>query len=126
MGFSGEFDSQIGLCVVKGYDMETDSAKLLETFEMVGTLQWEPLSEKEEEDRLKLIEANGYVPGNEFTEMPKYPVLHAIARIPDPVSLLPENLESQFSNLDLNAVETCHNKLKAMLKGICSGDELAA
>ena len=93
MGFSGDFETEVGLCVVKSYDFEPDSAKLLETFEFVGTLQWHPLTEKEEKERLEHIEANGYLPNNEFLDMPKYPVLHEIARISEPLSVVPQNLE---------------------------------
>ena len=107
LGFSENFDTSIGLCVVKTYDAEPDSCKLLDTFEVVGTLQWQPLTEKEDKERRDMIEANGVVPNNEFLDMPNYPVLHQIAKIENPLNLVPESLESQFSNLDLNASETC-------------------
>ena len=72
-----------------------------------------------------MVEEQGYLPTNEFENMARYPVLHAVTMLPNPLSLDEESLESQFANLTLDAAQTCRAKMLECLTGLTQ-DETAA
>lgn len=73
------------MLIVKTYDEDINNFKLNSSAEFIGALTFYPLTKEQEAERNELIAANEYMPGSEFLNIHRYPTLHLISSIPNPV-----------------------------------------
>lgn len=84
------------------------------------------MTKEQEDERNQLIAANEYIPSSEFLNIHRYPTLHLIKAIPNPVQMVFTDINTQISNLSIEDASEARMKLFTCIKDICFQDELTA
>ena len=119
------FDQIAELCIIKCYDDSFDALKMNKAYELIGSLEYKPLSQEERAEVAAAIQEHGYLPQNVIPDMDKYPVIHLMSYMEHPY----KNATEFFINapeLESNEILRLREQLLAILTEILGGDELAA
>lgn len=126
LGITGNFEENVGLCVMKMYDGDLESFKLNQSAEFIGTLSYTPLTKEDQLAKDERVKEDGYLPNNEFQGMSKYPSIHVIAHIPSPETLVATPLNVQFESLTIEIIGSVRDTLFECFRDMCFGDEIVA